>query len=57
VELTTKMAPADGVCEAFVTLSRTHESALKPAGGGAALHPDSRVQATTSRTVAFASVP
>jgi hypothetical protein len=57
VELTTKMAPADGVCEAVLTLSRAHDSALKQTGGGAALHPDSRVQATTSRTVAFASVP
>ncbi len=57
VELTTKMAPADGVCEAFLTLSRVQEIGLERARGGAALHPDSLVRATTSRTVTFASVP
>ena len=57
VKLDKMMAPPDGSCEAFVTLSRDHSSGLKPAMGSAALHPESRVQATTSRTVAFVSVP
>ena len=57
IELTTNMPPPNGVCEAFVTLSRTHSAPLKLAHGGGGLHPDSRVEATTSRTVAFTSVP
>ncbi|HEY0135149.1 MAG TPA: hypothetical protein VGB85_13770 [Nannocystis sp.] len=57
VELTPKMPPSDGVCEAFVTLSRTHSAPLELVDGSGGLHPDSRVEATTSRTVAFVSVP
>ena len=57
VELTPKMPPSDGVCEAFVTLSRTDEAPLVAASGDGAVHPDSRVQATTSRTITFTSVP
>ena len=57
VELTPEMPPSDGVCAAFVTLSRTQTVALALATGGGALHPDSRVEATTSRTVTFMSVP
>lgn len=57
VKLDKMMAPPDGACEAFVTLSRDHSCDLKPMMGSAALHPESRVQATTSRTVAFISVP
>jgi hypothetical protein len=57
VQLTPKMPPSDGVCAAFVTLSRTHSAPLTLAAGSGGLHPDSRVQATTSRTLAFTSVP
>lgn len=60
VKLDDMMAPPDGACEAFVTLSRGSIAMLKPAkesSGSAALHPKSSVQATTSRTVAFTSVP
>jgi hypothetical protein len=57
VKLNNTMAPADGACEAFVTLSRGHSAALKPTSGSATLHPKSSVRATTSRTVAFTSVP
>jgi len=56
VELTPEMPPSDGVCAAFVTLSRAQTVPLTPTGGGS-LHPDSRVEATTSRTVSFSSVP
>lgn len=57
VKLAMKMAPSDGMCAAFVSLSRTHSAALEPTDGAGALHPDSRVQATTSRTVTFTSAP
>ena len=57
VELNPDMPPDDGACEAFVTLSRAHSAPLELATGAAALHPDSRVEATTSRTVEFVSVP
>jgi len=57
VKVDMTMPPADGACEAFVTLSRTHSAGLTPLTGDAALHPKSSVQATTSRTVAFTSVP
>ncbi len=57
VELTPEMPPSDGICEAFVTLSRAQTVALVPVSGGAVLHADSRVEATTSRTVSFISVP
>lgn len=60
VKLDDMMAPLDGACEASVTLSRGHSAMLKPeqsGTGSATLHPDSGVQATTSRTVAFTSVP
>lgn len=55
VDMTTP--PPSGACEAFVTLSRTHEAALEAMQGDAALHPKSSVRATTSRTLAFTSVP
>lgn len=57
VKLDDMTAPPDGACEAFVTLSRGHSAALKPSSGSAVLDPGSGVQATTSRTVAFTSVP
>ena len=57
VKLDNTMAPVDGACEAFVTLSRGHSAVLKATSGSVALHPKSSVQATTSRTVAFISVP
>ena len=57
VQLTSEMPPSDGACEAFVTLSRSHSATLELVDGRGGLHPDSRVQATTSRTVAFTSVP
>ncbi len=56
VELAPKTAPTE-ICDAFVTLSRTHDAPLKRDTGDAVLHPDSRVRATTSRTVKFVSVP
>jgi hypothetical protein len=57
VELAPKEPPSDGMCAAFVSLSRAHSAPLERTQGGGALHPDSRVLATTSRTVAFVSVP
>ena len=57
VELSPDMPPSDGVCAAFVTLSRTHEAPLVSTSGAGSVHPDSRVEATTSRTITFTSVP
>ena len=56
VELS-KEPPSDGMCAAFLSLARTHSATLERTQGGYELHPDSRVLATTSRTVAFVSVP
>jgi hypothetical protein len=57
VELAPKMPPSDGACPAFVTLSRAHSAPLERVQGPGGLHPDSHVEATTSRTLAFVSVP
>jgi len=47
----------NGACAAFVTLARVHIGPLERDRGTASLHPDSRVRATTSRTIDFTSVP
>lgn len=57
VELAPKEPPSDGVCAAYVSLARVHSAPLERTQGGGSLHPESRVLATTSRTVAFVSVP
>lgn len=45
-------------CDAYIQLSRTAVAALEPTGGATSrLHPDSRVEAATSRELAFVSVP
>lgn len=57
VELTSTMPPANGKCQAFLTLSRYHSVPLELVSGPAGLHPDSRVKATTSRAITFLSAP
>ncbi len=57
VKLSPDKPPANGECEAFVTLSRSASAPLELASGPGGLHPDSVVQATTSRSVRFLSVP
>lgn len=44
-------------CEAFVTLARRITTPLEPVGGDSRLHPDSRLEATTSRERTFTSIP
>lgn len=44
-------------CAATIRLARTTEAALEPRRGDARLHPDSRVEAATSRELLFTSVP
>ena len=57
VELTATTPPANGKCEAFLTLSRSSSATLERVSGPGGLHPDSRVKATTSRAVTFLSGP
>lgn len=44
-------------CAATLRLARTTEAPLEPRRGAARLHPDSRVEAATSRELLFTSVP
>lgn len=44
-------------CAATIRLARTTASALAPKRGAARLHPESRVEAATSRELPFTSVP
>lgn len=57
LKLAKETAAANGACEAYVTLSRVFRAPLARSTGAASLHPDSVIQATTSRTVEFVSVP
>ena len=49
VKLDKMMAPPDGACEAFVTLSRDHSCDLKTMMGSAALHPERSTSAPLVR--------
>lgn len=47
----------NGACAAYVSLARVYDGPLERSRGAASLHPDSRIRATTSRTIDFTSVP
>jgi hypothetical protein len=57
VGLAKESVAEDGACAAFVSLARVYSGPLAHGSGTASLHPDSQVRATTSRTIAFTSVP
>lgn len=49
--------PAVDQCDAYVRLARAVSAPLAPTAGTSRLHPDSRVEASTSREILFTSVP
>jgi len=58
LQVAKESVPAVAECDAYVRLTRAVSAALAPTSGGASrLHPDSRVEASTSREIPFTSVP